>query len=76
MTKNLQNKVINLLINNEDKTSSYNFFEWIIENKPLEMKIRAMSKLLTMDMNLVLKYKNHPDENIRKALRQLMDFYL
>jgi len=29
-----------------------------------------------MDMNLVLKYKNHPDENVRKALRQLIEFYL
>jgi len=76
MTKKLQTQTLNLLIDYEDKTSIYNFFEWIIENKPLEMKIRAMSKLLTMDMNLVLKYKNHPDENVRKALRQLIEFYL
>lgn len=76
MTKNLQNKAINLLNDFDDKDSLNDFLAWIIETKPLEMKTAAMSKLLTMDMNLVLKYKNHPDENVRKALRQLMDFYL
>lgn len=76
MTKNLQNKTLDLIIDHEEKENIYNFFEWIIENKPLEMKNRAMSKLLTMDIGLVLKYKNYPDENVRKAFRQLIDFYV
>lgn len=76
MSKNLQLKLIDEMALRNEKDFVYPFFNELILKYPSDIKIRAMSNLIKMDISFALKYRNHENESIRNAYKHLTDFYL
>lgn len=76
MNKNLQLKLIDEITLRNEKNFVSPFLEELILKYPSDIKIRAMSNLIKMDISFALKYMNHENESIRNAYKHLTDFYL
>jgi hypothetical protein len=76
MNKNLQLKLIDEITLRNEKDFVSPFLEELILKYPSDIKIRAMSNLIKMDISFALKYMNHENESIRNAYKHLTDFYL
>lgn len=76
MSKNLQLKLIDEMALRNEKDFVYPFFNELILKYPSDIKIRAMSNLIKMDISFALKYRNHENESVRNAYKHLTDFYL
>ena len=76
MNKNLQLKLIDEITLRNERDFVSPFLEELILKYPSDIKIRAMSNLIKMDISFALKYMNHENESIRNAYKHLTDFYL
>jgi|GEM_PF-668195 len=76
MSKNLQLKLIDVMEHVDEKNFVSSFLEELILKYPMDIKIKAMSNLIKMDISFALKYRNHENESIRNAYKHLTDFYL
>lgn len=76
MNKNLQLKLIDVMEHVDEKNFVSSFLEELILKYPMDIKIKAMSNLIKMDISFALKYRNHENESIRNAYKHLTDFYL
>jgi hypothetical protein len=76
MSKNLQFKLIDVMEHVDEKNFVSSFLEELILKYPMDIKIKAMSNLIKMDISFALKYMNHENESIRNAYKHLTDFYL
>jgi hypothetical protein len=76
MNKNLQLKLIDEITLRNERDFVSPFLEELILKYASDIKIRAMSNLIKMDISFALKYMNHENESIRNAYKHLTDFYL
>ena len=76
MSKNLQLKLIDVMEHVDEKNFVSSFLEELILKYPMDIKIKAMSNLIKMDISFALKYRNHENESIGNAYKHLTDFYL
>lgn len=65
MNKNLQLKLIDEITLRNERDFVSPFLEELILKYPSDIKIRAMSNLIKMDISFALKYMNHENESIR-----------
>ncbi len=76
MGKSVQTKFIDVMAQKNEKDFVYPFFNELILNYPMDIKIKAMENLIKMDLSLAFNYMNHENESIRNAFKHLTDFYL
>lgn len=76
MGKNVQTKLIDAMAQNNEIDFIYPFFDRLILNYPMDIKIKAMANLIKIDLRFAFNYMNHENESIRNAYKHIIDFYL
>jgi hypothetical protein len=76
MGKSVQTKLIDVMAQKNEKDFVYPFFNELILNYPMDIKIKAMENLIKMDLSFAFNYMNHENESIRNAYKHITDFYL
>jgi hypothetical protein len=69
-----QHRIIQALIAYQNKTEKIKFLNWVIENKPIILKIEAIRLMLELDLNYITTYKSSKNKLIRQSCLQVLDY--
>lgn len=72
-TEKAQIKIIKTITASLEATEAIEFLNWVVENKHHKQKVEALTLLLDLDLESIMRFKKSEDKLIRKSCLQILD---